>query len=795
MGMCWINRLRIAVAACGLLWTGALVSLPARAQAPEKSEPYRPEAAGFESTVKPLLAETCAVCHNDQLASGGLNVGAFSSADSITAHREGWEKILQKLRSGEMPPAGVPRPAPEQIDGLVAFIQGEFDKADRSVKPDPGRVTARRLNRNEYSNTIRDLLGVQFLAENDFPSDDSGHGFDNIGDVLTISPVLMEKYMAAAERIASAAIGGDPLPSKPVEAEYHRKHRTIRIIDVSTIEAIHRVEWDGEYIIRIGLPGERSQDAKPVMMGFWMDGKLLHEMVVETKPSGLVYFDPYSMEEMRLPLPAGDHVFRAGFVDDEFVQGLTRKEAYDRKKNKYLESITFVGPFPAEVEKPSRKQIFVCDPRSGAACVREILSKLARRAYRAPVTREEVGDLLKFVELAQAAGQSVEQGIQLAIQAMLVSPHFLFRIEHDPDPTDPKAVHKISDIELASRLSYFLWNSMPDDELLDLGESGKLSRPEVLAAQVDRLLADARSSELAENFAGQWLQTRALDSVNPDPEKFPDWTPELREAMKTETRLFFEAMLRENRPLSDFLDARFTFLNGPLAKHYGIEGIHGPDFRRVELSTDQRGGVLSQASVLTVTSYPTRTSPVIRGKYVLENILGAPPPAPPADVPALDEAAVGQTVSMREQLSQHRANPACSTCHDRMDTLGFGLENYDAIGKWRTQDGKFPVDSGGTLPGGKSFSTPAEMRVILKDQLPEFARCLTEKMLTYALGRGLERYDNRTVRDLTRKLEASGYEFRALLHEIVQSLPFLMRRGELLSENQGPAKPKEIARR
>jgi Protein of unknown function (DUF1592)/Protein of unknown function (DUF1588)/Protein of unknown function (DUF1585)/Protein of unknown function (DUF1595) len=526
-----------------------------------------------------------------------------------------------------------------------------------------------------------------------------------------------------------------------------------------------------------------------------MDGKLLHEMMVETKPSGLVYFDPYSVEEMHLALPAGDHVFRAGFVGDEFVKGLSRKDAYDRKKNKYLESITFIGPFPAEVEKPSREKILFCDPHSGKACVQEILSKLARRAYRGSVTREEVSELVKFLELAEREKQSVERGIELAIQAMLVSPRFLFRIEHDPDPTNPAAVHKISDIELASRLSYFLWSSMPDEELLALGESGKLSQPEVLAAQVDRMLADERSAAFAENFAGQWLQTRALDSANPDPDKFPEWTPELREAMKMETRLFFEAMLREDHPLSDFLDAKFTYLNGPLAKHYGIEGVDGPDFRRVELSSGQRGGILSQASVLTVTSYPTRTSPVLRGKYVLENILGAPPPAPPPDVPPLDEAAVGEKASMREQLQQHRANPACATCHERMDTLGFGLENYDAIGKWRTQDGKFPVDASGTMPSGKSFSTPAEMREILTDQLPEFARCLTEKMLIYGLGRGLERYDNRTVRGITRKLEASGYKFRTLVHEIVQSLPFLMRRGELLSEEHGAEKPKEVARR
>ena len=331
---------------------------------------------------------------------------------------------------------------------------------------------------------------------------------------------------------------------------------------------------------------------------------------------------------------------------------------------------------------------------------------------------------------------------------------------------------------------------MPDDELLSLAESGKLHEPSVLNAQVKRMLADKRSAALADNFAGQWLETRNLDFVKPDPQKFPAWGPELRDAMKTETRMFFEAMLRENRPLSEFLDARFTFLNETLAKHYGVEGIKGPEFRRVELATDQRGGILSQASVLTVSSYPTRTSPVIRGKYVLQNILGAPPPAPPPDVPALDEESVGNAGSLRQQLEKHRSNASCASCHNRMDVLGFGLENYDAIGKWRTVDGKFAVDSSGTLPNGKSFSTPGELRTLLKDELLEFSRCLTEKMMTYALGRGLERYDRRTVNEITRNVAASGYRFQDLVYEIVRSLPFQMRRGEVSAV---PESKKEIA--
>lgn len=746
-------------------------------------------AGGFETAVRPVFAKSCYGCHNERLASGGLNVAVLTTA-SIAGHREAWEKIVQKLRSGEMPPKGVPKPPAAQVDAFLRFVEGEFDRADARVKPDPGRVTARRLNRAEYTNTIRDLLGVDYRAERDFPTDDSGYGFDNIGDVLTISPVLMERYMIAAERIAARAIGADPLPKKPIEAQYQSRDKTIRRLDASTVEATHRVEWDGEYIVRFGLPGQRDENAKPVTLGFWMDGKLLHTIEVETKPSKLVYFSPYSEEEMRLYLSEGDHVFRAGFINDEFVKSLSEKDLYANKKNKFLSSMTFIGPFPAKVERASRKKVLVCDPNSGRACVAKIVSTLARRAYRRTVKPAEVASLVKFVDLARRENLSVEQGLQLAIQAMLVSPHFLFRIERDPNPTDPGRVHRVSEFELASRLSYFLWSSMPDDELLDLAEAGGLRAPGVLQAQVKRMLGDPRSAALADNFGGQWLEIRNLDSVKPDPQKFPEWGAGLRDAMEAETRMFFDYVLREDRPLSDFLDARYTFLNERLAKHYGIPGVTGPELRRVELATEQRGGILSQASVLTVSSYPTRTSPVIRGKYVLQNILGTPPPPPPPDVPALDEESVGNTGSMRQQLEKHRSNATCASCHNRMDALGFGLENYDAIGRWRTMDGKFAVDASGTLPDGKSFSSPAELREVLKQELPEFARCLTEKMLTYALGRGLERYDRRTVEGIQRKLSASGYRFQTLLYEMVQSLPFQSRRGEAARTGA-----KEIARR
>jgi hypothetical protein len=730
----------------------------------------------FENTVQPVLAKTCTPCHNAQLASGALNIAGFTKVSSLTSDRPGWDRILDKLRAGEMPPKPMPRP--KELDAVIQFVQGEFDKADRNTRPDPGRVTARRLNRNEYTNTIRDLLAVDFRAEKSFPTDDLGNGFDNIGDVLTISPVLMERYLSASANIARRAVGADPLPKKPLEIQLAFKDRKVRRIDPSTIEGTTHIEFDGEYTIRIGLPGERGKDAKPVQLGFWMDGKLLNTISAETKPSGLVYFNPYSDETMRLYIPEGDHVFRAGFIDDEFVKTLTGKDVYDTKKNKFLDSITFVGPYPSNVEKASRKKILICDPKSGQACVDKIIGTLAHHAYRRPVTPVEIAALTKFVGMAKAEGQSVEQGIQLAIQAMLVSPHFLFRIERDANPTDPTKVHPISEIELASRLSYFLWSSMPDDELLALAEAGKLRTPGTLDAQVKRMLADQRSSAISDNFAGQWLELRNLDVVKPDPQKFPEWSPELRDAMKMETRLFFDSILRDNRPLADFLDARYTFLNERLAKFYGIEGVTGPDFRRVELTTPERGGILGQASVLTVSSYPTRTSVVIRGKYILQNILNSPPPPPPPDVPALDEGSVGKSASLRQQMEKHRADPACASCHSKMDPLGFGLENYDGIGKWRTQDGQFAVDATGTLPNGKTFSNPAEMRATLKSQLPQFARCMVEKMLTYSLGRGIGPSDRRTVDQIAKNWAAAEYPFQSLIFEVVRSLPFQSRRGE-----------------
>ena len=766
-----VARTGTALAVIGALAAVVTVSM---------SAPLIGQSDEFTDTVRPVLTGTCAQCHNNRLQSGGLSVEALTSSDSLASQREIWENVLRRLRAGDMPPAGAQRPPKPQLDAVIGYVERAFERADASIPQDPGRVAARRLNRNEYSNTIRDLLGVQFRAEKYFPADDSGDGFDNIGDVLTVSPLLTERYLAAADRIARWAISTE-IPPKPIEIDYRARDRKIRRVDRSTIEAEHRVEFAGDYTVRIGLPGERPQvngkDAAPVTMGLWMDGVLIASKVVQTKPSGLVYFDPYSEEELRVHLAEGDHLFRAGFVDDEFITTLPAADSYDRKKNKFLDSIVFVGPFASKTEKASRKQILSCNPASGRRCIERIITDLASRAYRRQATRREIDALLKFVDEG-SRGRSAEEGIQLAIQAMLMSPNFLFRIERDPNPRDPRAIHDVSPFELASRISYFLWSSMPDAELMTLAASGKLRDHKTLDAQVDRMLADPRASAFANNFAGQWLETRNLDIVKPDPDTFKAWDADLRDAMKRETTMFFEYVLRENRPLNDFLTADYTFLNERLANHYGIAGVTGPEMRRVALQTDRRGGVLSQGAVLTVSSYPTRTSPVIRGKYVLQNILGIPPAPPPGDIPPLEEGAAAAGRSPREQLERHRSNPTCATCHRNMDQLGFGLENYDAIGRWRDQDGKFPVDSTGMLPDGQRFKTPGEMRTLLVSHLPQFSRTLTERMMTYALGRGLKPFDRRAVDSVQRAVAADSYRFQTLVREVIHSVPFRSRRGE-----------------
>jgi mono/diheme cytochrome c family protein len=766
-----------------------MVAGAAWAQTPSPKNP------AFERSVTPLLGTTCKGCHNDQLSSGGLSITPFLDPTSLTKYREGWEMIVQKVQSGEMPPKGIPRPPQAQIDALVGYVNGEFERADTNVKPDPGHLVAHRLNRYEYSNSVRDLLGVDFHAEQDFPTDDSSYGFDNISSALTISPVLTERYLAAAEKIAVRAIGADPLPKTHLT---EIAARSLQRVDGGTADADFRVEYDGDYHIKIHLAGARPPEAPPLKsLEFYMDRKLLSTIALEAPQTG-----PQTLD-LTLWLPSGAHVFRARF-DDEYSRNLGRGGAGAKggapatgggrggPRNRTIDSLSFDGPYASKTEAPGRKLVLICDPKTGPACIDKITANFAHRAYRRPVTKAEVAQLAKFVGIAQAKGLSVEQGIQLMIEATLVSPDFLFRIERDPGAGTTDTVHRVTDLELASRLSYFLWSSTPDDQLLALAESQKLHQPAVLDAQVKRMLADSRSEALGNNFAGQWLELRNLNVVTPDTRKYTGWGPDLRDAMKTETSMFFDHILRDNRPISEFLNARYTYLNDVLAKHYGIAGVTGSDFRKVDLTTDERGGLLGMASVLTVSSYPTRTSVVIRGKYVLENILGTPPPPPPPDVPALDETKIGSQATLRQQMEQHRNNPVCASCHSKMDVLGFGLENYDGVGKWRTQDGKFPVDSSGTMPNGKTFNGPAEMRAVLAGEMPQFAHCLTEKMLTYSLGRGLEAYDRRTVTQIEKALAADGYKFQTLIYEIVRSMPFQMRRGEAV---QTKLENKELAQK
>ena len=763
---------------------GAPPATPSRPAAARKTVVQGPDAAGFAKHVLPVIGTTCTGCHNDQLASGSLNLRSYLTLGSLQ-DRTQWEAILQKLRSGEMPPKGIPRPSEATVEALIGYVQAEFEKADRAIPPDPGRVVARRLNRTEYSNTIRDLLGVNFRADRDFPADDSSYGFDNIGEALTVSPVLIEKYLKAAETIASAAIGADPLP-KPIVFEGRRSSRTLTRVRASTSETVYRTDVGAEFIVRALLTDMPKKLDRPASLGFWVDGKLVASKPLEPSPAG-----GEKTLETRVYMEAGEHVVRAGLVGDR-VPVPTGPGAAAAPKFAVPDTISIDGPYVSKLERPSRQKVLVCDPNTGAACVERILTQLARRTYRRVPTKTDVAALLRFYRLAQQKGQNAEQGIQLALQAALVSPSFLFRMEREPVGG---AIRRVSDFDLASRLSYFLWSSMPDARLLSLAEAGKLRVPATLDAEVTRMLADPKSTALSENFAGQWLELRNLDSVHPDPDKFPKWSAELREAFKAETSLFFTHILRENRPVSDFIDARYTFVNELLAQHYGIAGVTGDEFRRVDLVGNQRGGLLSHGSVLTVSSYPTRTSVVLRGKYVLENILGTPPPPPPPDVPPLDDKAVGSSASLRQQMESHRSSPICASCHSKMDVLGFGLENYDAIGAWRTVDGKFPVDSSGTLPNGKSFSTPAELRQLLLSSLPEFEHCLSQKMLTYALGRGLGPSDRNTVAEIDRRMVQSGHQFQTLIREVVRSMPFQMQHGEIPNQSEAVTRPREVAKK
>jgi hypothetical protein len=798
--------------------------------------------AGFENSVKPFLAKNCFVCHNPKLQSGNLNLQAFADESSAAAHRDTWELVVHKLTAGEMPPKGLPRPKEAEKQAFLAYLQAEFDREDQAAQPDPGHVTARRLNRSEYNNTVRDLFGVDIHPADDFPPDSSGYGFDNIGDVLSLSPVLMERYLGAAEHVVRAALFG-PAPLKPALSHYGRPHTTpaldakpgvgprFTVTDYdltgltmpNALHVEHNFPVDGDYVLEPGLLGYRPRGSESAQVGIWIDGKMVHQVQVDPLDTGFGKIT-YNGQggQYRGRITAGTHrvditilrqyeglpVSVGGFnpslkpvppppdltllkpppgsPPDEVAAFYTRQakaaNAPFKMNSVSVDTVDIAGPYdePTGPSPESLKRVYVCGHLDGhhqSSCARKIVAAMQRRAWRRPVSTAEVARILSIMSTVQEQGASYEEGLAASLEAILVSPKFLFRVEDVSVDTQDRP-HPVTQFELASRLSYFLWSSTPDDELLKAADRGVLRKPDVLAAQVRRMLKDCKSEALVENFGGQWLETRRLESVQPDPQKFPQFDAYLRWSMKKETEMFIEDIIREDKSVLDLLDGKYTFVNERLAQHYGMAGIKGPEFRKVDLSGTPRGGVLTQASVLTTSSYPTRTSVVLRGKWVLENLLNAPVPPPPPDVPNLDEAAVGTSMSLRQQMEKHRANAVCASCHSRMDPLGFGLENFNAVGEWRDKDGKFPVDASGTLPDGRSFLGPEQLEKVLVDRRVDFTEGITEKMLTYALGRGIERYDKRTVKEIARNLAANNYKFSSLVLNIIESLPFQQERGD-----------------
>ncbi len=807
----------------------------------------------FQAAVQPFLAKNCEMCHNAKLKTAEVDFSRFRTDADAEEGTELWEKAVERLRNGTMPPQGLPRPKQADVDTVMKWMDAAIVRAADRAKPDPGRITAHRLNRAEYNNTVRDLLGVDIRPADEFPQDDSGYGFDNIGDVLSMSPVLMERYLGAADKLVRAALYG-PEKLKPVVVRHQPPSpkfplldKAISDYDVSGLNmpnALHSMHWfpvEADYTLRVALEGRRPNGSEPVHIAVWIDGKQVQTLTIDA-PSDGGSIDLFGMQSsFKMHVPQGEHWLAASVLrvyeglppsygglhpsarpeppppdpkklakippnaTPEQVAKAVEAVTEKIKKNHvpanrvYVHYLEVVGPYNEKLGPAieSRKLIFVCghQHQHTANCPRLILSRFARRAFRRPVNPAELQPYLDLYAQARKEGSTFDDSIGVALQAILVSPDFLFRIEtpvplqahagalhnvsyHPASPAANSDIQEVSDYALASRLSYFLWSTMPDDELMRCADQHSLHRTEVLKAQVRRMLKDPRSQALADNFAGQWLELRKLESDNPDHEKFPEFDEYLRMSMRQESELFFEDMMRNDRSILDFLDSKSTFVNQKLATFYGIPDVEGTEFRKVSLEGIPRQGILTQASVLTVSSYATRTSPVLRGKWVLENMLNSPIPPPPPNVPRLNEDSVGLSASIRMQMEEHRKNPMCASCHQKMDPIGFAFENYNAIGEWRDKDGKWPVDASGKLPDGRTFVGALQLEQIYRNQPQQFAECVTEKLLTYALGRGLERYDRPTVKDIVKKISASDYRFSDLVLEIVNSMPFQMRRGD-----------------
>ena len=787
-----VPRFALAVPLAGLI--AAAAAAPAAGR----------QAPSAEVGVQELVDRYCVTCHNDRLETGGFSFEPLDVA-AVAAHPEAWEKVVRKLRAGAMPPRPRPRPDQETYDGFRAWLEGELDAA-AAAGPNPGRTeTFHRLSRTEYRNAVRDLFALDVRVDDLLPADDTSYGFDNIAGVLGVSPTLMERYLSAARKISRLAVAS-PVPSPTAEtfriASDLGQDRRMEGLPFGTRGGTvidYNFPEDAEYIFEV-LP-DGPLRIEPHDLEITIDGERIALLTVGKAPDpddprGL-YTPEIETLEVRAPVTAGPHEVGIAFLRKTSAEPEGIRKLYlrpftgegsggDSRYQPYVESVTIAGPYESSGARPvegtpSRERIFTCRPARGeaaeeTACAREILSAVARRAYRRPVDEDDVARLLIFYDRGRAAG-SFDTGIEMALRRLLVSPEFLFRVERDPEGVAAGESYRVSDLELASRLSFFLWSSIPDDELLDVAERRELSVPEVFEAQVRRMLADPRSEALVGNFAGQWLTLRNAAAVQPDEDAFPDFGEGLRRAFRRETELLFGSVLREDRSTLDLLAADYTFVNERLARHYGIPNVRGSHFRRVALDDEARGGLLGHGSILTVTSYANRTSPVNRGKWVLENILGTPPPPPPPDVPDLETAEGGQALSMREAMEQHRANPVCASCHRLMDPLGLSLENFDAIGRWRDRsETRGAIDGTGELPDGTPFDGPSGLKAALLRHPDRFVTTVTEKLLTYALGRGIEYYDAPAVRAIVRAAAGDGYRLSSLVKGVVRSAPFQMRR-------------------
>jgi hypothetical protein len=798
------------------LWICAATGVQQAASPPQSgnlSNPSNPSNLSNPSTLNATVKQYCAGCHNERVKSDATATGVVLDGTDVARaaeHPEMWEKVVRRLRTGSMPPAGMPRPDPATTRALLSNLEGTLDRA-AAAKPNPGRPAVHRLNRAEYANAIRDLLALEVDTSQLLPPDDSADGFDNNADLLGVSPALLERYLSAAARISELAVNSPALvPGSETyrirgDASQSEQNDDLSPGTRGGLLATHTFPLDGEYVIKVKLLQTNLASVRGLeyehQFEITLDGQRVLLAPVggpdQYVRSGLNATEVANEIEARLQVrvkaKAGQRAVGAAFLRRPPVFGGNRLQPFlrttliatDHLGFPHVESMTVSGPFNPEKasETPSRQRVFVCRPLNAPkgglhdACARRIVSTLARRAYRRDVTDADLAGPLSFYEQGRKEA-GFERGIELALRAILVSPKFVFRVERDPAGVKPGTIHRLSDFELASRLSFFLWSSIPDDDLLNAASAARLRRPEELERQVRRMLADPRADALVHNFAGQWLHVRNINGTTPDKNLFPDFDDNLRQGFERELELFVESIIREDRNVLDLLTADYTFVNERLARHYGIRHVYGPRFRRVTLTDDVRKGLLGKGGILLVTSHADRTSPVVRGKWILENLIGTPPAPPPADVPGFpdDDPRAPQTV--RARMERHRASPACAGCHRVMDPLGLALENFDAVGKWRTEEAGVTIDASGDLGNGTKVDGVVSLRAALVNQPEVVVGTMAEKLLTYALGRGLEHYDMPAVRGIVRSAARQDYRFSALVTAIVRSTPFQMRQAE-----------------